>query len=100
MRPNTIVTKLGAMIRLLGVSRFLWLVGLGVTLPVQGCIHDILSVTDPDIVSEETLRANTAVGAMALHNGTIFASPRPRRGPGSGGGARPCFRFVGPPPTR
>src|SRR5437879_4439216 len=93
MRPNTIVTKLGAMIRLLGVSRFLWLVGLGVTLPVQGCIHDILSVTDPDVISEETLRANTAVGAVALHNGTIFRLAQATAGPGTG--ADPLFLFGG-----
>src|SRR2546430_3128847 len=95
MRPNTIVTKLGAMIRLLGVSRLLWLVGLGVTLPVQGCIHDILSVTDPDIISEETLRANTAVGAMALHRGTIWRPAQAPAGTGIGAGADPLFLFGG-----
>ncbi|MGH7569120.1 MAG: hypothetical protein ACREL9_09155 [Gemmatimonadales bacterium] len=44
------------------------LVGLGATLPVQGCSPDsVLDVTDPDIIIE----ANSAAGALALKNGAI-----------------------------
>src|SRR6059036_2889412 len=92
MRPDTILTKLAAMIRILRLG---WLVCLAVTLPVQGCVHDILSVSDPDIVTEETLRANTAVGAMALHNGTLCRLAQATAGTGIGGGADPLFLFGG-----
>src|SRR5213594_1360958 len=95
MRPNTILMKLAALIRVFGVLRLRWLVGLAVALPVQGCVHDILSVTDPDIVTDETLRANTAVGAMALHNGTLFRLAQATAGTGIGGGADPLFLFGG-----
>src|SRR5437867_13129997 len=60
------------MTRFLGVPRFLWLCGLAMTLPLQGCIHDLLSVTDPDIITDDQLNANTAAGAVALHNGAIL----------------------------
>src|SRR2546429_624179 len=56
MRPDIMLTKLAAVMRCFAVPRLRWLVGLAVTLPAQGCIHDILNVTDPDIVTEETLR--------------------------------------------
>src|SRR3989454_11360790 len=95
MRPDTILTKLAAVMRCFAAPRLRWLVGLVVTLPVQGCIHDILNVTDPDIVTEETLRANTAVGAMALHNGTIFRLAQATAGTRIGGGADPLFLFGG-----
>jgi hypothetical protein len=36
-------------------------------LPLAGC-HDVLSVTDPDII----LQANSASGALALHNGAVL----------------------------
>src|SRR3989442_6605055 len=95
MRPDTILMALATRMRHLGFAQCLWPVGLALTLSAQGCIHDILSVTDPDIVSEETVRANTAVGAMALHNGTIFRLAQATAGPGIGGGADPLFLFGG-----
>ena len=52
MRPDIMLTKLAAVMRCFAVPRLRWLVGLAVTLPAQGCIHDILNVTDPDIVTE------------------------------------------------
>src|SRR3989475_3017779 len=72
MRPDTILKGLVAMTRFPGVPRFLWLCGFAATLPVQGCVHDLLSVTDPDIITDEQLNANTAAGAVALHNGVIL----------------------------
>src|SRR3989442_5888828 len=72
MRPDTILKGLVAMTRFPGVPRFLWLCGFAATLPVQGCVHDLLSVTDPDIITDEQLNANTAAGAVALHNGAIL----------------------------
>ena len=95
MRPDIMLTKLAAVMRCFAVPRLRWLVGLAVTLPAQGCIHDILNVTDPDIVTEETLRANTAVGAMALHSGTIFRLAQATAGTGIGAGADPLFLFGG-----
>src|SRR5205809_1599025 len=95
MRPDTMLTKLAAAMRCFALPRLRWLVGLAVTLPAQGCIHDILNVTDPDIVTEETLRANTAVGAMALHSGTIFRLAQATAGTGIGAGADPLFLFGG-----
>jgi hypothetical protein len=72
MRLDTILEELVAMTRLVRVSRFVWLCGLAATLPVQGCVNDLLQVTDPDIITDEQLTANTAAGAVALHNGTIL----------------------------
>src|SRR3989442_14111913 len=72
MRPDTILKGLVAMTRFPGVPRFLWLCGFAATLPVQGRVHDLLSVTDPDIITDEQLNANTAAGAVALHNGAIL----------------------------
>src|SRR5438128_11718824 len=95
MRPDTMLTKLAVVMRCFAAPRLRWLVGLAVTLPAQGCVHDILSVTDPDIVTDETLRANTAVGAMALHHGTIFRLAQATAGTGIGGGADPLFLFGG-----
>src|SRR3989442_6490652 len=95
MRPDTMLTKLAVVMRCFAAPRLRWLVGLAVTLPAQGCIHDILNVTDPDIVTEETLRANTAVGAMALHSGTIFRLAQATAGTGIGAGADPLFLFGG-----
>src|SRR5438034_10446135 len=95
MRPDTMLTKLAAAMRCFALPRLRWLVGLAVTLPAQGCIHDILNVTDPDIVTEETLRANTPVGSMALHSGTIFRLAEATAGTGTGAGADPLFLFGG-----
>src|SRR2546428_380785 len=81
MRPDTILEKRGVMTRFLGVPRFLWLCGLATTLPLQGCIHDLLSVTDPDIITDDQLNANTAAGAVALHNGAILRLEQATAGP-------------------
>src|SRR2546428_5153494 len=81
MRPDTILEKRGVMTRFLGVPRFLWLCGLATTLPLQGCIHDLLSVTDPDIITDDQLNANTAAGAVALHNGTTLRLEHATAGP-------------------
>jgi hypothetical protein len=59
------------MTRLLGVARVLPLCVV-TTLAVQGCVHDLLQVTDPDIITDDQLNANTAAGAVALHNGVIL----------------------------
>ncbi len=72
MRPDAILKELTAMTRLLEAPRVLWLCGFAATLPVQGCVNDLLQVTDPDVITEEQLKANSAAGAVALHNGTIF----------------------------
>src|SRR5437588_585559 len=37
-------------------------------LPLPGCTHDLLQVTDPDIIPD----VNTPSGALALKNGVIF----------------------------
>jgi hypothetical protein len=49
------------------LQRVLGLAGFAAALPLVGC-HDVLSVTDPDII----LQANSASGAIALHNGAIL----------------------------
>src|SRR2546426_10846522 len=72
MRPDAILKELTAMTRLLEAPRVLWLCGFAATLPVQGGVNDLLQVTDPDVITEEQLKANSAAGAVALHNGTIF----------------------------
>src|SRR3989449_165237 len=72
MRPDALLKELTAMTRLLEAPRVLWLCGFAATLPVQGCVNDLLQVTDPDVITEEQLKANSAAGAVALHNGTIF----------------------------
>src|SRR2546422_828362 len=90
MRPDTILEKRGVMTRFLGVPRFLWLCGLATTLPLQGCIHDLLSVTDPDIITDDQLNANTAAGAVALNrswmhpcSGNVVARPQSHRNRGT-----------------
>src|SRR2546428_11241009 len=72
MRPDTILKGLVAMTRFPGVPRFLWLCGFVATLPVQGCVHDLLSVTDPDIIHDHQVNANMAPGSVAPHNGAIL----------------------------
>src|SRR3989441_12779823 len=91
MRPDTILKGLVAMTRFPGVPRFLWLCGFVATLPVQGCVHDLLSGTDPDIITDEQLNANTAAGAVALHNGAILRLEQATAG---GPGADWPFEFV------
>src|SRR2546427_1606507 len=92
MRPDTILKGLVAMTRFPGVPRFLWLCGFAATLPVQGCVHDLLSVTDPDIITDEQLNANTAAGAVALHNGAILRLEQATAGRA---GAAALFEFCG-----
>src|SRR3989442_9808278 len=94
MRPDTILKGLVAMTRFPGVPRFLWLCGFAATLPVQGCVHDLLSVTDPDIITDDQLNANTAAGAVALHNGPILRLGQARAGRQ---GPDALFEFGGPP---
>src|SRR2546428_9542763 len=72
MRPDAILKELTAMTRLLEAPRVLWLCGFAATLPVQGCVNDLLQVTDPDVITEEQLKANSAAGAVSLHNGNNF----------------------------
>src|SRR6058998_4228519 len=71
MRPNTMLRELAAMTRLFRVPRVLPLCVVA-TLAVQGCVNDLLQVTDPDIITDDQLNANTASGAVALHNGVIL----------------------------
>jgi hypothetical protein len=72
MRPDIILKELAAMSKLLRVPQAVWLCGFAATLPLQGCVNDILQVTDPDIITDEQLDASTAAGAVALHNGVIL----------------------------
>ncbi len=72
MRPDTMFKRLVARTGRLGIRRLLCVCGLAATLAVQGCINDVLQVTDPDIITDEQLDANTAAGAVALHNGTVL----------------------------
>ncbi len=44
----------------------------GVLLVLQGCTTELLKVTDPDIILDETLKASSASGALGLHNGAIL----------------------------
>ncbi len=39
---------------------------------VQACTKDLLKVTDPDIILDETLKASSASGAQGIHNGAIL----------------------------
>jgi hypothetical protein len=71
MRPDNMFRDLAAMIRLLRVPRVLSLCVV-TTLAMQGCVNDLLQVTDPDIITDDQLDANTAAGAVALHNGVIL----------------------------
>src|SRR6266576_4338466 len=41
-------------------------------LVLQACTKDLLEVTDPDIILDETLKASSASGALGLHNGAIL----------------------------
>ena len=38
----------------------------------QACTKDLLKVTDPDIILDETLKASSASGAQGIHNGAIL----------------------------
>src|SRR2546425_10962610 len=72
MRLDTFLEELAAMTRLSSVPRVLWLCCLAAALPAQGCVNDLLQVTDPDVITDDQLNANTAAGAVALHNGVIL----------------------------
>src|SRR3989441_2255073 len=72
MRLDTLLEELAAMTRLSSVPRVLWLCCLAAALPAQGCVNDLRQVTDPDIITADQLTANTAAGALALHNGVIL----------------------------
>ncbi len=54
------------------ITRTLASFGAAANLLLQGCTKDLLEVTDPDIILEETLKASSASGALGLHNGAIF----------------------------
>src|SRR3989442_5530193 len=61
--------------------RALGLVGLVALLPLPGCTHDLLQVTDPDIIPD----VNTPSGALALKNGVIFRLEQVTAGLGGNG---------------
>lgn len=54
----------------------MWRVGAGalaaLLVLVQACTKDLLKVTDPDIIPDETLKASSASGAQGIHNGAIL----------------------------
>ena len=70
-RDRTLILKgdFVPMLRYFSPRQLQWGLGLAglATLPLAGC-HDVLSVTDPDII----LEANSASGAIALHNGAVL----------------------------
>src|SRR3989442_8799085 len=70
--------------------RALGLVGLVALLPLPGCTHDLLQVTDPDIIPD----VNTPSGALALKNGVIFRLEQVTAGLG-GNGPHNLFIFGG-----
>src|SRR2546426_11598006 len=61
--------------------RALGLLGLVALLPLPGCTHDLLQVTDPDIIPD----VNTPSGALALKNGVIFRLEQVTAGLGGNG---------------
>ncbi|PYP22590.1 MAG: hypothetical protein DMD55_19175 [Gemmatimonadetes bacterium] len=65
----------------LRVLRALGLLGLVALVPLPGCTHDLLQVTDPDIIPD----VNTASGALALKNGVIFRLEQVTAGLGGNG---------------
>src|SRR5207249_3337480 len=65
----------------LRVLRALGLVGLVALVPLPGCTHDLLQVTDPDIIPD----VNTPSGALALKNGVIFRLEQVTAGLGGNG---------------
>jgi len=55
------------------LNRLSLLSALGaLVLMLQACTKDLLKVTDPDIILDETLKASSASGALGLHNGAIL----------------------------
>src|SRR2546430_13534557 len=61
--------------------RALGLMGLAALWPLQGCTHDLLQVTDPDIIPD----VNTPSGALALKNGVILRLEQVTAGLGGNG---------------
>lgn len=57
------------------------LTALATLLPLQGCTHDLLQVTDPDIITDVT----SASGALALKNGVILRLEQVTAGLGGNG---------------
>src|SRR5437773_11087837 len=60
-------------------------------LPLPGCTHDLLQVTDPDIIPD----VNTPSGALALKNGVIFRLEQVTAGL-AGNGPDNLFIYGGP----
>src|SRR5207245_4111840 len=61
--------------------RALGLMGLAALWPLQGCTHDLLQVTNPDIIEI----VNTPSGALALKNGVILRLEQVTAGLGGNG---------------
>jgi hypothetical protein len=64
-------------------------VALAALLLTQACTKELLEVTDPDIILDETLQASSASGALGLHNGAIL-----RLGQATAGTQGPDALFV------
>src|SRR5256886_4837142 len=61
--------------------RALGLMGLAALWPLQGCTHDLLQVTNPDIIENVT----SASGALALKNGVVLRLEQVTAGLGGNG---------------
>src|SRR6266516_2559941 len=65
----------------LGGLRVIGLIGLAAPWLLQGCTHDLLQITDPDIIPD----VNTPSGALALKNGVILRLEQVTAGLGGNG---------------
>ena len=65
----------------LGGWRVIGLIGLAALWLLQGCTHDLLQITDPDIIPD----VNTPSGALALKNGVILRLEQVTAGLGGNG---------------
>src|SRR6266516_6155038 len=74
----------------LGGWRVIGLIGLAALWLLQGCTHDLLQITDPDIIPD----VNTPSGALALKNGVILRLEQVTAGLG-GNGPDNLFIFGG-----
>ena len=54
------------------MKQTLRVLGVAALVALVGCTKDLLEVTDPDIILDETLKASSASGAQGLHNGAIL----------------------------
>jgi len=63
------------------IRRAFGLLSLAVLWPLEGCTHDLLQVTNPDIIQD----ANTPSGAIALKNGVILRLEQVTAGLGGNG---------------